>query len=30
MLDKSAYYHGAAVIPILEDARCRQAVRSWA
>lgn len=22
MLDKSAYYHGAAVIPILEDARC--------
>jgi hypothetical protein len=23
MLDKSAYYHGAAVIPILEDARCR-------
>ena len=23
MLDKSAYYHGAAVIPILEDIRCR-------
>lgn len=23
MLDKSAYYHGAAVIPILEDDRCR-------
>jgi hypothetical protein len=23
MLDKSAYYHGAAVIPILEDPRCR-------
>jgi hypothetical protein len=23
MLDKSAYYHGAAVIPILEDSRCR-------
>ena len=23
MLDKSAYYHGAAVIPVLEDARCR-------
>ncbi|WP_316174529.1 MULTISPECIES: hypothetical protein [unclassified Bradyrhizobium] len=23
MLDKSTYYHGAAVIPILEDARCR-------
>jgi len=23
MLDKSAYYHGAAVIPILEDTRCR-------
>ncbi len=23
MLDKSAYYHGAAIIPILEDPRCR-------
>ncbi|GAA3842942.1 hypothetical protein AFIC_003026 [[Pseudomonas] carboxydohydrogena] len=23
MLDKSAYYHGAAVIPILEDVRCQ-------
>jgi hypothetical protein len=23
MLDKSAYYHGAAVIPVLEDSRCR-------
>jgi hypothetical protein len=23
MLDKSAYYHGAAIIPILEDRRCR-------
>ncbi|MCF8470237.1 MAG: hypothetical protein K9G48_11305 [Reyranella sp.] len=23
MLDKSTYYHGAAIIPILEDARCR-------
>ena len=23
MLDKAAYYHGAAVIPILEDIRCR-------
>ena len=23
MLDKSAYYHGAAVIPILGDPRCR-------
>jgi hypothetical protein len=23
MLDKSAYYHGATVVPVLEDLRCR-------
>lgn len=27
VLDKSAYYHGAAIIPILEDARCRSIKR---